>query len=150
YVADLADGRHALAADHPHLTGRHAQRDVVAFLRDDLDTGARRPRHLAAPAGYQLDVVHRRAERDLRQRQRVPGTDVRTRAGLDRLPDLDPRRVEDVPSLPVLELDQRDVGAPVGIVLDRDDLGRRAEPAPAEVDDPVLALVPPTAPGHGH
>src|SRR5439155_3958637 len=46
--------------------------------------------------------------------------------------------------VPVRVVEQRDPGAPVGVVLDRGDLGRHAVLVPLEVDDPILALVAPT------
>src|SRR5690606_22936033 len=147
-VADLADGRHALAPHHPHLGGGHAQRDVIPFLGDDLYTGPGGTGHLPTRAAAQLDVVNGRAERDLRKRQGIADSDVGTRPGDHRLPDCEAHRVEDVPPLAVLVLDQRDVGAAVRIVLDRHDPARNPVLVATEVDDPVLPLVTAAATAH--
>src|SRR6187401_1962215 len=70
-VADLADGGHATHRDAPHLARRHADRGVVAFLGEQLRRGPRRADDLATLPGGQLDVVDSRAERDVRERERV-------------------------------------------------------------------------------
>src|SRR5207244_13231002 len=64
--------------------------------RDKLDSRAGAARHLAALPRLELDVVDERAGRDVLQRKRVAGLDVRGRAGLDRRADLQSRGREDV------------------------------------------------------
>src|SRR5689334_11476660 len=49
-VANLADGRAALDGHPADFTGRHTERGVRAFLGEQLDTGAGRPRDLRAAA----------------------------------------------------------------------------------------------------
>jgi hypothetical protein len=71
-VADRADGRAALRADHAHLARRQAQRGHVALLGHQLDAGAGRAGHLAAAAGLQLHVVHHGAERDVGSGSALP------------------------------------------------------------------------------
>src|SRR5207248_2015108 len=83
-VADLADGRAAPERYAAHLARREAQDAVALVLGDELDARAGRAGHLAALAGLQLDVVHERAGRDVRERQRIAGPDVGAWAGLDR------------------------------------------------------------------
>src|SRR3712207_4742335 len=56
-VADDADGRPALRADHAHLARGQAQRRHGALAGHQLDRRARRAGELAALAGLQLDVV---------------------------------------------------------------------------------------------
>src|SRR4029077_14032052 len=82
-VRDRADGRAALAANHPDLGGGQAQADHLALLRDHLDCGARGATELASLARCQLDAVHDRSGRDPGQRQRVAGGDVGALSGDD-------------------------------------------------------------------
>src|ERR671916_311624 len=118
-VADRADGRAALGADHAHLAGRQAQGRVVALLRHQLHAGAGRARELAAAPRLELDVVDHGADRHVRQRQRVADRDVGVRAGLDDHAGAQPVRREDVGLRAVGVVQQRDVGRPVRVVLDR-------------------------------
>ena len=77
---------------------------------------------LPAGAGPELDVVHRRAERDALEGHGVArrGRDIlpRLHRGADRQAD----RAEDVTLLTVLVLDQGDPAGAVRIILDRDHL----------------------------
>ncbi len=61
-------------------------------------------------------------------------------AGHDHGADLESRRGQDVGLLAVHVVEQRDVGGPVGVVLDRGDLRRDAVLAALEVDAAVEAL----------
>src|SRR5579864_3108045 len=140
-VADLADGRTAGEEDASHLAGRKAQHCVRAVLRDELDAGARRARHLRALPRLQLDVVHERAGRDVLERERVADLDVGRGAGLDRRADAQLRGREDVALRAVGVVEQRDARRPVGVVLDGGDLRRHAVLLALEVDDAVAALV---------
>src|SRR5262249_11967367 len=99
----------------------------------------------ARPAGravLQLGVVDQRAGRDVRERQRVAGTDVGAGAGLDRRADTQARGSEDVRLRAVGVMQQRDARRPVRVVLDRCHLRRNAVLGALEVDLPVEALVP--------
>src|SRR5437667_1030536 len=87
-VPHFADRGEALAAHHPHLGRAEAQRDIVALLRDDLRAGARAAAQLAAPADLELDVVHRRPQRNLEQRHRVADADIRAGTGHDAVADV--------------------------------------------------------------
>src|SRR5207253_2720986 len=78
-IADFADGRHALFANHAYFRRRHAQRDVIAFLGDDLRTVPGAADDLAALARPQFDVVHRRTERHFTERYCVARTNVGAR-----------------------------------------------------------------------
>ena len=113
---------------------------VRALLRDELDRGAGRAAELAAAAGAHLDVVHDRAGRDPRQRQRVADLDVRLLAGHHLHAHRQALGREDVALLAVEIVQQRDVRRAVGVVLDRGDLGGHAVLAALEVDAPVAAL----------
>src|SRR4051794_363656 len=142
-VADLAEGGAAAYVDHPDLAGRHPQGRHPAFLGDQLDARAGGAGHLRAATRTQLHGVHRRADRDVAQRQVVAHLDVRGRTVLDdrSLPQV--RRGEDVALLAVDVVQQRDSRGAVRVVLDLGDLGRHAVlVVPLEVDQPVRPLVP--------
>ena len=70
-VSHLTNGRVALFVDATDFTRRQTDQGVAALavVEDGLLTGA--TRHLTTATGRQLDVVNRRAERDIFQRQRV-------------------------------------------------------------------------------
>src|SRR5436190_2386660 len=138
-VADRAHGRAAQLADHPHLAGGQAQRRHAALAGHQLDAGAGAARELSTTAGLELDVVDDGADRDAQQRQRVADGDVGQRARLHRHADLQPVGGQDVGLLAVDVVQQRDVGRPVGVVLDRRDAGGHAVLGALEVD---LAIQP--------
>src|SRR5690606_7235798 len=142
-VADLADRRPAAQVHHAHLTGRHAQRAVLALLGQQLDARARAAGDLGAAAGPQLDGVQHGAGRDVAQRQVVARLDVGVRPVLDPVALLQAPRGEDVALLAVEVVQQRDAGRAVRVVLDVRDLRRDAVlVVPPEVDHAVGALVP--------
>src|SRR5439155_25852357 len=91
-VTDLADGGLAAHVDAAQLAGRHADDGVVAFLRKQLRRRARRTDELATATERQLDVVDRRADRDVRQRNRVADADRRLLSALDGIADLQAER----------------------------------------------------------
>src|SRR5207245_10667074 len=99
-------------------------------------------RHLAALSWLQLDVVDKRARRNVLERERVARLDVRRRTGLDSRPDLEPRRREDVRLRAVGVVQERDARASVRVVLDRGDLRGHSVLRPLEIDHAVTALVP--------
>jgi hypothetical protein len=140
-VADLADRRQAVPVDEPHLGRRHAKRHVVAFLRDDLRRHPGRPTHLAALPDLELDVVHRRTQRDLAQGHRIARPHVRTRTRDDSVTLLQPLWLQDVALLAVVVLHEGDARRAVRIVLDLLDDRADAVLVALEVDDPVLPLV---------
>src|SRR5829696_1201189 len=139
-VADHADGGAALGAHHAHLAGGQAQRRHVALLGHELDARAGGAGELPAAARLELDVVHERADRHRGQRHRVADGDVLPDAGDDAHADAQPVRGQDVALDAVDVVQQRDVGRPVGVVLDRGDLRRHSVAGPLEVDPPVQAL----------
>ena len=79
-----------------------AQGGEVALLGHQLHARTGRAGHLAALARAQLDVVHRGADRDVAQRQRVAGPDVGALAALQVVAHLDVLRGEDVALLAVV------------------------------------------------
>src|SRR4051794_17351120 len=144
-VADLADGGPAVDGHPAHLGAGQAQGGEVALLGHQLDAGAGAAPHFAAGARLDLDVVHRGADGDVAQGQRVARADVGLLAALQRVADAHLGRGDDVALLTVEVVEQGDAGVAVGVVLDGGDLGRHAVLVPLEVDDAVLALVAATA-----
>src|SRR5680860_470027 len=148
-VADRADRRPALGTHHAHLPRGQAQRGVVALLRDQLDRGARREANMAPAAGRHLLVVPRGALGDAGQRQAAARLDLGAGARLHRGTHAQASRGQDVGLVAVGVVDQRDVGAAVGVVLDRCHAGGHAVLAPLEVDLAVPALGPAAAVARG-
>src|SRR5881394_1860854 len=95
-VADFTDRGETLAADHAHFRRAQPQRDVVAFFRHDLRARAGAAAQLAAATDLQLDVVDRRAQRDLEQRHGVAGADIRARTRDHRVADVQSLGGQDV------------------------------------------------------
>src|SRR4029453_2347877 len=150
-VADLADRRPAPDVDVADLTGRHPQLGVRALLGHQLHARAGRPGDLGSATGTQFDRVHHGADRDVTQRQAVARLDVRARPVLDPVALPEQVRREDVALLAVRVVQQCDACGPVRVVLDVRDLGRNAVlVVPAEVDQPVRALVPAALVAAGH
>src|SRR5438477_99846 len=79
------------------------------------------PAELAAPPLAQLDIVNHGAERNVRERQAVPGFDVGARAGLDAVAHRDADGCQDVALLSIEVVEQRDPRRTVRIVLDGGD-----------------------------
>src|SRR5918995_1376990 len=140
-VADLADRGHAAHRDAPHLARRHADRGVVALLGKQLRRRPGGADDLAALAGRQLDVVDGRAERDVRERQRVPHARLRIRSGDDDVADLEAVRQDHVALLTIAVMEQPDPRRAVRVVLDRRDAGRHVELVALEVDPAVMLLL---------
>src|SRR5258705_13452902 len=126
-VASLPDRGEAFAATLPHLRRAGAQRDVVPLFRHDLRARPRAAAQLAAARDLQLDVVYRRAQRNLEQRHRVAGANVRTGPRDHRVADVQALRRQDVALLAVAVVQQHDARGPVGIVLDPRDARRNAD-----------------------
>src|SRR6266404_8896394 len=141
-VPDFANRRKALAAHHPHFRRAEPERDVVALFGHDLRARPRAAAQLAAARDLQLDVVHRGAQRDLEQRHRIAGANVRPGPRDHRVADVQPFGREDVALLAVIVVQQGDARGPVRIVLDAGDARRNGELVAPEIDAPVLPLVP--------
>src|SRR6185369_10868860 len=148
-VADLADRGHAPERDPAHLARGHPDRGVVAFLGEQLGGGARRPDDLAALSRDELDVVDRRAERDVGEGQGVAEPRLRIGPGDDHVTDLQAVRQEHVALLAVAVEQEADPGRAVRVVLDRREAGRHAELVALEVDPAVVLLLAASAMADG-
>src|SRR5215468_3142003 len=80
-VAHLSDGGHAVDRDDANLARWQPELRLNAVFGDQLREAARASGHLAAFTGFQLDVVNLRAQRNVFDRKRVAGEDVRFGAG---------------------------------------------------------------------
>src|SRR5712671_253995 len=148
-VADLADRGHAAKRNATHLARRHPDRGVVALLGEELGGDAGRPDDLAALAGDELNVVDRRAERDVGERQGVADPRLRIRTGHDDIADFQAVRHEHVSLLAVTIEEQPDPTGAVRVVLDRRDAGGNAELVALEVDPPIVLLLAAAAMANG-
>ena len=140
-VANLADGGVAVHADLAHFAGRHTDGRESALLRHELRGVARGADELRTLARVHFDVVDNGTHGDVRQRQSVARLDVGALAGNDHITGGETDRSEDVAALAVGILDQRDVGAAVGVVLQAEDLRLDVALVALEVDDAVLLPV---------
>src|SRR6476620_7539178 len=148
-VADLADGGHALHRDAPHLARRQPDGGELAFLGQQLGRDAGGADDLATLAGHQLDVVDRRAERDVGQRQCVADARLGLRTGDDDVTDLEAVRQQHVALLAVAVVEQPDARRPVGVVLARGQPRGDAQLVALEVDLAVVLLLPAAAMANG-
>ena len=140
-VAHLADGSNAVQGNVAHLTGRQTHQSVTILLSHQLSLVAGGANQLAALTGVQLHVVDDGTDGDVGERQSVAGLDVGVGAGHHGVAHLQALGSQDVALHAVLILDQGDVSAAVGIVLQGQDLGGNVELVPLEVDDAVLGAV---------
>src|SRR5664279_273942 len=141
-VAHLADGGAAAHVDVANLSGGHPELGVRTVLGHQLHLRTGRAGNLRAAAGPQLDGVHDCADRDVAQRQIVARLDVGRRTGLHRGALTQLLRGDDVALVAVREVQERDPGGAVRVVLDVRDRGRHAVLLrAAEVDDAVRPLV---------
>ena len=86
-VADGADRGAAVDRDPAHLGRGQPHRRGLSFLGDELDRRTGTAPELAARARLQLHVVHRGADRDVAQRERVARADLRAVAALELVAD---------------------------------------------------------------
>src|SRR5829696_3124011 len=140
-IADLSDRGHAADADPAHLTRGQAHLGVLALLGQQLRGRPGGAHDLAALARNELDVVDRRAERDVRDRQRIADARLGGRPGNDHVADSQPVRQEHVPLLAVAVVQQPDPRRAVRVVFDRRDPCRHVVLVALEVDAPVVGLL---------
>ena len=137
-VADLADRGFRVHRNESHFAAGQTDLRIRAFLCHQLRRVARGADELRALAGFELDAVDHRADRDVRDRERVADLDVGGLAGDDHVANLEAERGDDVALLAVEVMEQRDVRRAVGIVLHGEDLRGHVVLVALEVDDTVL------------
>jgi len=118
-----------------------AGRSRTHLARGKLSRAAGAAHQLTALAHLQLDVVHRAADRNVPQWQRVARLDRSVRAGTDLIARLHALGSEDVASLAVLVEHEREVRGAVRIVFEPLHDARNAVLVALEIDDPVALLV---------
>ena len=139
-VADLANGGIAVGTHDADLAGGHTDLSVIAFLSHQLSGGTGGTHQLSAVAGMQLDVVDHGTNGDVGDGQSVAGQDIGVGTGHDLVTSLQADRSQDVALLAILILDEGDVGAAVGVILQTQH-GGGTHLVALEVDDTILALV---------
>ena len=140
-VADLADGGHAVGAHDTDLTGGHPDLGVAALLGHQLSGHAGGADQLSTVAGMQLDVVDDGTDGDVGDRQGVADLDIGVGTGLHLVAGIQAHGSQNVAALAVLILQQSDVGAAVGVILQAQHGGKHVLLVTLEVDDAVLTLV---------
>src|SRR5689334_17186051 len=140
-VADFADRRAAFGRHLAHFAGAKTQGGVTGFAGDQLHAGACGAGELRTLAGLHLDAMHRGADRDVAQGQRVADLDRGVAARDDLVAALQALRGDDVATLTIDVAQQRDVRGAVGIVFDPLHARRNAFLVALEVDDAVVLLV---------
>ena len=140
-VADGADGRLRVQRQLAHFTRGQTDGRKAVFLRHELRAHAGGTNQLTAAAGLELQVVDQRADRDVRQRQRVAGLDVRVLRGHHGVAHIQAQRSQDVTLLAVGVEQQGDERAAVRVVLNRGNLRRNFQLVALEINHAVLDLV---------
>ncbi|CRI66178.1 conserved hypothetical protein [Thiocapsa sp. KS1] len=140
-VADLADDGATIDMDLAHLPGAQTQGRALAVARHELGGATCGPCQLGTLAGTHLDAVHLGADRNVAQRHAVADADRRGLAGLDTPADSKALRGNDVGTLAVGKLQQRQMGGAVRVVLEPFDDRRDPFLVALEVDKPIVLLV---------
>src|SRR6266851_1459563 len=140
-VAHLANRGHAIDGKLAHFAAGHLHQREVPFFAEQLRRSARGAHGLAAASRVQLEVVHHRAGRNVANHQRVAGKNIRGFAGLHRGADFEPHRMQDVALFAIGVMQQRDVGAAIGVVFDGRNLRGYADFVASEIHLAVLLLV---------
>ena len=131
-IADNTDCSAAVAVNTADCAGGQTQGNEAAFGTEDLSAAACGSGHLAALAGFQLDVVDECSVRDVLHFHGVADLDVNCLTGDDGVTDLQSFRVNDVSLFTVGIVDQSDVGVAVRIVFDGSDLAPSCSAARAD------------------
>src|SRR6185369_9260825 len=147
-IANLPHRRAAFNRNAPHLTRRHTQLRVLAFLGEQLRERSGSPRHLSAFSGTQLDVVNLRAQRNVANRQSVSGKNIGIFTAGNHLADFQSDRGNDVALLAVDISNQSNARRAIRIVFDLRYTSRHAVLVAFEIDDAIETLVTPAAPSH--
>src|SRR5207249_2296951 len=113
---------------------------VSAFAGEELGGAAGATNELTALPFVHLQVVDRRAGRDVAHGERVAGLNFGVGASYNAVADLKADRPENVALVAVRVVDEGDARGPVRVVLDRRDLAGNAGLVAAEVDDAQATL----------
>src|SRR5208283_4835233 len=148
-VPDLSNRRQTVERYFARLARRQFDQAVVAFFGDQLRRTTGRAHHLRAFTRTQLDIVNRRARRNIPQRQRVPNQNVGLGSTQNLLPNLQAIGLHDVTLLAIGVAQQSDSRRATRIVFDGHDRRRNAVLVALEVNRAQLALVASAPETHG-
>jgi hypothetical protein len=143
HIAQLPHRGLALEQYHAHFARRQLDQGIAILLGHQLGEGAGAAHNLPAFAQAQFDVVNMRAQGNVGQGQCIAGLDIGILVRTSPSPTFKFQRGQDIALFAVGIVEQRDARAAIGIVLDRCNLGRYTVLVPPEIDDAVIALVPP-------
>src|SRR5580658_7946120 len=147
-IADFAQGRAAVDVHLAALTGLQTQEGVQPFAGSELHGGAGAAGQLAALAGLQFHVVHRRTDGKMPQGHRIARLHRRIRAAAHFITGGHALGGDDVAALAIGVQHQRNVRGTVRIVLDAFNSAGDTVLVALEVDDAVfLARTTPDVPG---
>ena len=139
-VTDFADRRAAVDVNLSHFARPKSNCRVGALTSGQLCRTASRPNQLSALARLHLDIVYRRTNRNRTNRQRVARLNWRVFATNDWRPRPNAFRRQNIATLAVCVLDQCQVRAAIGVVLQAFNNTRNAILATLEVDNAVMLL----------
>ena len=127
-----------------HLAGGQTDLSIAVLLRHQLRGSAGGADELGALAGVQLDVVDDGTDGDVGDGQAVARLDVGGSGGNDLVAGGQADGSDDIAALAVLVLDESDVGAAVGVVLQAQD-GARTYPVLSRLKSMMryFCLLPP-------
>src|SRR5690606_26498446 len=140
-VGNFTDRGAALSVNLTHLTRAQTQSDVLTFFSQNLYCCTSRASQLTAFTRLHFHVVHRGTERDVAQRQCIAGLDRRLRARSDLIASLQTFRRNNVATLTIRILDQRNVRRAVRIILKALYLTGDTVFITTEIDYAILLLV---------
>jgi len=147
-VTNFAEGCTTFHMNATNFTGAKAKLSIAALTSEKLGTAARGPGKLSPFSGKHLDAVNGRTHWNIANGQSVAWPDGRLWATHKGGSDLETFRGNDVTTLAVCIAEKSNVRAPVGVVLNTLNLGWNSIFKTAEVDNPVMLLMPtPTVTG---
>src|SRR5690606_6533097 len=137
----FAKRRTAFDADFAHLTGLQTHGCVGALTSNQLCRTASRTGNLPTLTGLEFDTVNRASQRNVTQRQSAARTDRSVHTGQYLVTGTQTFGCNNVTTLTIGILEQRDVGGTVRIILQTLNNGLDAVFVTFEVDQPVMLLV---------
>src|SRR5690606_16311979 len=140
-VRDFAQGRTAFSQHLACFAGAKTQRYISTFTRNQLSRSTSGTSDLGTLARLKLNTMNGGTQRDVAQRQAVAGLDrsIHTRQQL--IASTDTLGSDDVTTLAIGILQQRNVRSTVRVVFDTLDDGRNAILVATKIDQTVMLLV---------
>src|SRR3990172_3241864 len=100
-IANLADGRKTGLAHQSYFTGGHADLGKITFLGKQLGRSTSGTHQLASAPIADFNIMDQSTHRDIRNRERVPRSDLGSRASHNRVVDLEIHRCDNITLLTV-------------------------------------------------